>query len=233
MTQTERIRPRTYRSDRRAAQARLTRQRVLGAATALFLARGYAGTTMRSIAGEAKVSLPTVEALFGTKAHVLKAAIDVAIAGDDEHVAVLDRDWARAAAQAATAEEFLAIAAGVIEPAQARSAGLVLAVFEGSSADAELARLADQMITSRTETARWLIETMITKAVLREGCTTSEAIDTMWILMDPGVYDRLTRQRHWTSRQYQEWFAGSAYRLLICDSTPFPATTKRSTDERP
>jgi len=39
----------------------------------------------------------------------------------------------------------------------------------------------------------------------------------MWILMDPAVYDRLTRQRQWTSRQYQEWFAGSAYRLLISD----------------
>jgi AcrR family transcriptional regulator len=190
---------------------------VLKAATAEFLARGYAGATMRAIAGGAGVALPTVEALFGTKARVLKAAIDVAIAGDDDQVAVLDRQWARAAEQAATVEQFLAIAAAVITPAQSRSSGLVLALFEGSSADAELARLAAQMITARAVTARWLVDTMITKAPLRDGCTPNEAIDTMWILMDPAVYDRLTRQRQWTSRQYQEWFAGSAYRLLISD----------------
>jgi AcrR family transcriptional regulator len=205
----------------------------LSAASAAFLERGYAGTTMRAIAADANVSLPTVEALFGTKASILKAAIDVAIAGDDEHVAVLDRDWARSAEQAPTVQEFLAITAGVVGPAQARSAGLVLALFEGSSTDAELARLATQMITSRAETARWLVDTMIAKAALREGCTRSEAIDTIWILMDPAVYDRLTQHRHWTSQQYQEWFASSASRLLISDPAALATTEKRSTDGRP
>jgi AcrR family transcriptional regulator len=38
---------------------------------------------MRAIATEAQVSLPTVELLFGTKTQLLRAAIDVAIAGDD------------------------------------------------------------------------------------------------------------------------------------------------------
>jgi hypothetical protein len=39
------------------------------------------------------VSVPTVELLFGNKARLLKAAIDVAIAGDDDAVPVLDRSW--------------------------------------------------------------------------------------------------------------------------------------------
>jgi AcrR family transcriptional regulator len=205
---------------------------VLNAATATFLARGYAGTTMRAIAGEAGVSLPTVEALFGTKARILKAAIDVAIAGDDEQVPVLERGWTRAAVQARSAEQFLSIAASVIAPAQGRSAGLVLAVFEGSSADAELGALATQMIAARGETAGWLVDTMITKAPLRPGCTRGEAIDTMWILMDPAVYDRLVRHRQWTCRQYEEWFAASARLLLIADPRAVPTTTNRSTDER-
>src|SRR4029453_9459657 len=63
--------PRTYRSNRRAAQARRTCQRVLDAATAEFLARGYAGATIPAIAAGAAVSVPTVESLFGTKARVL------------------------------------------------------------------------------------------------------------------------------------------------------------------
>src|SRR5258708_36772001 len=104
--------PRRYRSSLRDAQARRTRQRVLDAATAVFLDRGYGGATIRAIAAEAKVSVPTVEALFGTKARVLKAAIDVAIAGDDEPVAVLVRSWAADHRQAETAQEFLCVARG-------------------------------------------------------------------------------------------------------------------------
>ena len=45
---------------------------------------------MRAVAADAEVVLPTVELVFGTKAKLLKAVIDVAIAGDDEPVPMLD-----------------------------------------------------------------------------------------------------------------------------------------------
>jgi AcrR family transcriptional regulator len=183
----------------------------------LFVDRGYAGTTMRAIAIEAGVSVPMVESLFGTKARLLKAAIDVAIVGDDEPVPVLDRSWTEAALLAKTVEQFLTIVAAVIGPAQTRSAGLVLAVFEGSSTDPELAELSAQMVTQRATTATWIIDGLARKAPLRPGYTKPEAIDTMWVLMDPAVFDRLSRQRHWTQAQYQAWFARSAHRLLIAD----------------
>src|SRR5260221_10812195 len=124
--------PRRYRSSLRDAQARRTRQRVLDAATAVFLDRGYGGATIRAVAAGAKVSVPTVEALFGTKARLLKAAIDVAIAGDDEPVAVLDRGWGADAPHAWPAEEFLSVVAGVVAAAQARSAGVGPAVVGGA-----------------------------------------------------------------------------------------------------
>src|SRR6202451_3831636 len=91
---------RPYRSALRAAQARATRGRVLQAATVLFARLGYGGATMRAVASQAGVSVPTVEALFGTKARLLKAAIDVAIAGDDEPGPTLERGWAAEAMNA-------------------------------------------------------------------------------------------------------------------------------------
>jgi AcrR family transcriptional regulator len=192
----------------------------------MFLGRGYAGTTIRAIATEAGVSVPTVEALFGTKARVLKSAIDVAIAGDDEPVPVLGRSWSDAALAAETVDEFLSIAVGVIAPAQARSAGLVLAVFEGSSTDSELAQLLTQMVAQRAKTAEWLVDGLTRLAHLRQGCSRHEAIDTLWVLMDPAVFDRLTRQRRWTVEQYESWLARSVGRLLIADTpTPRPTTT--------
>ena len=66
---------------------------MIDAATRLFVRQGYATTTMRAIATEASVSVPTVELLFGTKAQLLHVVMDVAVAGDDEPVPVLSRAW--------------------------------------------------------------------------------------------------------------------------------------------
>ena len=77
------------RSPRREQQARRTRARIIAAAAQRFLARGYAATTMRAVAADAGVALPTVELVFRTKARLLKAVIDTAIAGDDEPVPML------------------------------------------------------------------------------------------------------------------------------------------------
>jgi AcrR family transcriptional regulator len=191
---------------------------VLDAATAVFLERGYGASTIRAIAAEAKVSVPTVEALFGTKARLLKAAIDVAIAGDDEPVPVLDRAWAADASEAETAEEFLSVVAGVVAAAQARSAGLVLAVFEGSARDWELEQVAEQMEAQRAVTASWIVEGVSRVASLRDGSTNEEAVDTVWLLMDPAVFDRLTRRRSWTLEHYERWFSRSVARVLTADA---------------
>jgi AcrR family transcriptional regulator len=223
---------RSYRSSRREAGARRTRRRILEAAGSAFGVGGYAGATIRAIAAEAGVSVPTVELLFGTKTRLLKAAIDVAIAGDDEAVPVLDRSWTSAAIAATSADEFLSVVARVIGGAQARSAGLVLAAFEGSPKDPELAELTEQMILQRAITAGWIVDGLASKADLRDELTRQDAVDTMWLLMEPAVFDRLVRHRHWTVDRYQDWFARTARRLLVADipaSRSEPDRGRRST----
>jgi AcrR family transcriptional regulator len=204
------IATRAYRSPHRDAQARRTRRRVLEAATALFLAHGFAGTTMRAVAAGAEVSVATVELLFGTKVALLKAAIDVAIAGDDEPVAVLDRAWAGAARRAESASDVLALLADVLTAAQERSSGLVLAVFEGARADPTLAELAVRLTAQRRTTAQWVVDTLARCASVEE-----DAVDTLWMLMDSAVYDRLVHRLGWTTDRYRDWFARSAARLLL------------------
>ena len=51
---------RPYRSPRRREQAEETRRRILAAARRLFVARGYGGTTMETIADDAGVAVQTV-----------------------------------------------------------------------------------------------------------------------------------------------------------------------------
>jgi AcrR family transcriptional regulator len=210
---------RAYRSEQRAAKARLTRQRVVEAAAATFLERGYAAATVRLIATRAGVAVPTVESLFGTKARLLAATIDVAIAGDDEPVPLLDRPWTDAALAAGDARGLLDIAAAVVAPAQQRSAGLVLAAIEGGATDPVLDELAAELMARRERTAAWLIDRLAAVADLRPGCSRDEAVETLWLLMEPSVFDRLVRHRHWTVERYQRWFARSAIHLLVADTT--------------
>lgn len=209
---------RSYRSPQREARARQTRLRILRAATSLFDERGYAGTTVRSVSERAGVSVPTVEALFGTKARLLKAAIDVAIAGDDEPVPMLARDWASAAASAADAESFLSILAGVLAPAQSRSSGLVLSALEGAGSDPELASLAAAMIAQRVTMAAWAAARLSALRALPADVGEDEAADTVFALMEPALFDRLTRQRGWTPARYQDWIARSLRLLLVADA---------------
>ncbi len=67
------------------------------------------------------MSVAAVELAFPTKPDLLKATIDVAIAGDDEPVPVLERPWAESARAAPDATAFLDTVATILVPAAERS----------------------------------------------------------------------------------------------------------------
>jgi TetR/AcrR family transcriptional regulator, regulator of autoinduction and epiphytic fitness len=206
---------RVYRSAQRTAQAHHTRQRIVAAATEQFASAGYPATTMRSIAAAAGVSVASIELAFGTKAQLLKTAIDVAIAGDHDPVAVLDREWATAAQATATVHDFLAAVGRTLRPAMTRSAGLVLAAFDAAGTDPALSELAEQLSTQRAITVAWIVDGIRDRAGLREGITRRHAIDQVWLLMDPAVYHHLTRYRGWSPATYEKWFTDTVTRLLL------------------
>src|SRR6516165_3359715 len=78
------------------ARTRLARAAVVQAARTLFAERGYAGTTIEAISELSDVPPATVYRLFSSKLGILKALLDVSIAGDDEDVPVEERPFVRA-----------------------------------------------------------------------------------------------------------------------------------------
>ena len=198
----------------RAERARQTRKHVIEAATRLFVQQGYATTTMRGIAATARVSIPTVELLFGTKAQLLHVVMDVAIAGDDEPVPVLSRPWAIEAESAQDLGDFLSAVAQVIGEAQARSAGVLLAAYEAARSDPDIQILIADRESQRQGTASWIVDGVTVRSPLRPGLDRAGAIDMVWMLMDPVVFSRLTRHRGWSLDRYASWFADSVIRLL-------------------
>lgn len=85
------VKRRRYNSTHRQEQARRSREQILGAAREMFLAHGYAATTVPAVAQAAGVSAQNVYKAFGNKPGLLKAVFDFSIAGDDQPVPMLQR----------------------------------------------------------------------------------------------------------------------------------------------
>src|SRR5580704_14538592 len=110
-----------------------TEQRIVAAATELFLANGYVATNLEAVAKSARVGARTIYLRFGTKAALFKRVVDVAIVGDAEPVDVLGRDWMQAALTAPTAAERLAASAAATRQIMERT-GPLFAVAQQAAA---------------------------------------------------------------------------------------------------
>jgi AcrR family transcriptional regulator len=77
--------------EREQARTRLARRAVVDAARTLFVSRGYATTSIEAISELADVPQATVYRLFGSKGGILKALLDLSIAGDDQAVPIQER----------------------------------------------------------------------------------------------------------------------------------------------
>ncbi len=199
---------------------------MLAAASAEFVRSGYSATTMRAVASAAGVSVPTVELAFGTKAQLLRAAVSFAIRGDAEPVPMLEREWAAEAQAATSVTDFLAIVEQILVVAAHRSAGLVVAAFEAAQVDESMRALAEQLRAQRAETAAWIVDGLKMRSPLRSEIGREEAIDTVWLLMDPHGFCALTHHRGWTAEQFGRWFTDSVRRLILAEIDAEPTVPR-------
>lgn len=81
---------RAYQSDLREQQAERTRQLIAESARARFLDKGWAGTSVRSVAEASGVSEATVYSVYGSKAGLATSLIDAAEQGADVHRALTE-----------------------------------------------------------------------------------------------------------------------------------------------
>ncbi len=198
---------RAYHSPLRAAQAGQTRLVILAAATRLFAEQGWAGTGMRDIARAAQVSVETVYANFGSKAQLLKQAVDVAVVGDDEPTPLSERPEFLALSQgdvSARAEATGRLVAGL----RRRGARLERVVQQAAPSDPELAALLAAGRGTQRESVRAGVA-----AVTRREPTETE-VDEMFAVLSSDVYLLLTETCGWTDDAYQSWVATTVVRLL-------------------
>jgi AcrR family transcriptional regulator len=200
-------RRRAYSSPKRRQQAAETRAAVLEHAVALFGERGWAGTGMRDIARAAGVSVETVYATFGSKTDLLIAALDLAVVGDAEPVALQERPEFTALGRGSMAERTRA-AARLAREVNERTTGVGRALREGAAADEQLAqRLAVGESNRRADVAR------AAHLVADRPVSPSES-DGIWAVVSVEVFHLLVERAGWSTRRYEHWLADTIARLL-------------------
>jgi AcrR family transcriptional regulator len=197
----------------RQAQIAQTEQRILAAATELFLADGYVATTLEAVAKRAQVGARTVYLRFGTKAALFKRVVDVAVVGDTEPVDVLGRDWMQAALTAPTAAERIAASAAAGRQIMERT-GALFAVAQQAAAVEPLIAAQWQQGREQTRYAHALFWTrMAEDGLLDPGLDLDWLIDTSTILAAAETYLLITRLTSWDLEAYQDWLVTTAMRL--------------------
>jgi len=198
---------RAYSSSLRARQAAETRSQVLLAAIECFSADGYAGTTLAAVAERAGVAVETVYSRFRSKKRLLREAFDVAVAGDTEPVAFVDRpEFASFAI--GTPDERLRRAIQVSTDILIRTIGLWTALVEAASSDPEIAGWRTEIERMRrTDVGRSLEVVTGTKL-------TATTIDLATALIGADLYRSLTGDFGWSRRRYEQEIAALMKALL-------------------
>jgi AcrR family transcriptional regulator len=198
-------RRRRYHAPMREAAATRTREAIVRAAKQLFEERGWAATTVQSIARAAGVSPKTVEADFGTKAALLEAAVAYAIRGDLDPRPVAQRDAITQVEHAPDAATMLTLHAAHLRRVHERSARIALAVEQAAAADPIAADRWRQMNRNRTDAVQRATETLLQKPGRKRGLRRKDVQASFWIALDWATYRTLTEQAHLTPGEYEAW----------------------------
>jgi AcrR family transcriptional regulator len=194
--------PRPYRSERRREQAQETRARILASARELFIERGFAGATVAAVAERAQVAAETVYAVFGNKRTLLGELVGAAARGDTAQP-ILDQAGPRTVAASRNQREQLGLFASDIEQRLDRVAPVMAVLADAARADAELDALRSRMHEARRANLGTLVDALATNGPLR--LDNEAALDTVWTLASPEVYNLLVRTRGWTRERYRSW----------------------------
>ena len=182
---------RTYNAPQREAAAERTRLALVDAAKRRFEQDGWTRATMRAISGDAGVSQKTAEAIFGTKAALLEAAVDYAIRGDLDPTPISGREAIAEMTTTPTAATMLRLHARHLRNVHGRSARMAAVVEHAASNDPNAAALWQRMIANRRSGVDWAVETLLAKPRTRH-LVAEDAWLTFWVTVDWGTYRTLT-----------------------------------------
>ena len=208
---------RRYDSSGRQERARQTRDQITNIARELFLSRGYAATTVAEVAAAAHVSVETIYKGFGGKPGLVRAIIEMSLAGQGPVPAEQRSDAIR---DTEPDPRKIFAAWGAFTAELAPRVGPVLQLARDAAAgDLEVAAVLDQLAAARHERMTVNARGLAAAGHLRPGITVDQAADIMWALVSPELYDLLVTRRGWPPGQYGQFIAQALTALLPAQGT--------------
>jgi len=210
------------------ARTRRTQAAVVAAARTLFLTRGYAATTIEAISDLSETPQPTVYRLFSSKLGILKAVLDVSIAGDDQAIAMAERPQVRALVADPDPESTLAGFAALLREVLARTAPVHRILEDAARSDRDAASLLAEIARQRHDGQRRVVRSLARGGALRAGLRERDAADIVHALASPEVYRLLVEDRGWTGERYEQWLTS-----ILIDQLLGGGTGPTSMSQRP
>jgi AcrR family transcriptional regulator len=197
----------------------LARAAVIDAARTLFVESGYGATTIEAISAYSGVPPATVYRLFSSKRGILKALLDVSIAGDDEPVSLPDRPQVRAHLADPDPKNQLAGFVAVASEVNSRTAPIYRILVGAASSDREAAALLEDLNSQRRTGQGRIARSLARAGALRPGVRARDAADIIYTLMSPEVYRLFVLDRGWPPRRYERWLTQTLVECLLPPSS--------------
>jgi AcrR family transcriptional regulator len=191
--------PRERSRATRARRAEETRERILTAATRLFVERGYLDTTVSAVAKAAGVAVQTLYLSFGSKIAVLAAALEAAGATAGPDARGLDDVRAEPEGRAALARH-VAVAAAAVD----RQYPLA-AVLRAAAADPEPAELLERERAAALAVHSRAVDELADKPGFTDRTSLQRATDGLAAVCSPETYGLLVVGQGWTFPDWQDW----------------------------
>jgi AcrR family transcriptional regulator len=205
---------RPYHSPQRVSAARRTRETIVQSAKEAFEQKGFSATTIPLIASAAGVSPKTVEALFGTKAALLRAVVDYAVRGDLLDIPITEREGGARIEAAPTAAAMLDLHASHVRTIVERTARVAWSVEHAAAGDPDVADLWARMTRNRRSGVTWATDLLLGKPDADPTLQRSYVETTFWLALEWGTYRTMTEQYGLTPIEFEQWLR-SYYRNML------------------
>jgi AcrR family transcriptional regulator len=189
------------------ARTRLARRAVVAAARDLFLERGYQATTIDAVSDRSDVPAATVYRLFSSKLGILKAMLDMSIAGDDQTLPVQERPQVAALFSESDPEKVVAGFAAITAAINVRSSDIYRILSNAAGSEPAAAALLADYRHQRDDGQGRIARSLARAGALRPGLRERDAADLIHALMSPELYGLLVIDRGWPPQRYEQWLA--------------------------
>ena len=146
---------------------------------------------------------------------LLKLALEWAIVGDDEPVALADRPAIRAIQAERDPRRALALWVNMVIDIAARVAPVGAVLYAAADGDPEAAELLANEAQVRMSGATAFAGYLASLGGLAAGVSERQAAELCWALMDGHLYHLLVTQRGWTAAALAQWLSDSLAATLL------------------